>query len=98
MRGTSLFTPGNLSFADPHSDPPTALLVHEANVSLAGKEGSRTMPLEEFLIDMYETALQPEEILTEVAVPPLPTGWGHAYLRIERFYRPSHQVDSGSQP
>ena len=83
---------GNLSFADPHTDPPTALLVHEANVSLAGKEGSRTMPLEEFLIAMYETALQPDEILTKVAVPPLPTGWGHAYLRIERFYRPTVNV------
>lgn len=83
---------GNLSFADPHSDPPTALLIHEAKISLAGKDGSRTLSLEEFLVDMYETALQPEEILTEVAVPPLPTGWGHAYLRIERFYRPTVNV------
>jgi len=80
---------GNLCFADPHADPATALLVHQARVGLAGKKESRELPMEEFLVGMYETALRPDELLSEVKVPPLPEGWRHAYLRIERFYRPT---------
>jgi carbon-monoxide dehydrogenase medium subunit len=83
---------GNLCFADPHADPATALLVHEATVTVAGKETNRQLGMKEFLVGMYETALQPDELLTQVQVPPLPAGWGHAYLRIERFYRPTVNV------
>ena len=83
---------GNLCFADPHADPATALLVHETMVGITGKNGSRELPLNEFLVGMYETALQPDEILTEVKAHPLPSGWGHAYLRIEQFYRPTVNV------
>ena len=88
---------GNLCFADPHADPATALLVHEAMVTAAGKEKSRQLSLQEFLVGMYETALQPDELLTEVRVPPLPAGWGHAYLRIERFYRPTVNVAAAAR-
>ncbi len=83
---------GNLSFADPHADPATVLLIHEAKIGMTGKTGSRQLPLHEFLVGMYETALQADELLTEVRVPPLPGGWGHSYHRIERFYRPTLNV------
>lgn len=83
---------GNLCFADPHADPGTALLVYGASVVLEGSNGRRQMPLEEFLVGTYETALQPAELLAEVVAPPLPTGWGSAFLRVERFYRPTLNV------
>ncbi len=83
---------GNLCFADPHSDPPASLLVHEATVLLGGKNRERKLRLDEFLLGTFETALQPDEILCEVQVPPLPAGFGHACLRIERFQRPTLNV------
>jgi aerobic carbon-monoxide dehydrogenase medium subunit len=80
---------GNLSFADPHADPGTALLVHDATVTVAGPPGPREVALDDFFVSTYETCLEPNELLTEVQVPPLPSGWGWAYERIERFYRPT---------
>jgi aerobic carbon-monoxide dehydrogenase medium subunit len=80
---------GNLCFNDPHSDPGAALLVHEATVVVAGQEKERRMPLHEFLVGMYTTALEPDELLMEVQVPPLPLGWKGTYLRIHRLQRPS---------
>jgi carbon-monoxide dehydrogenase medium subunit len=83
---------GNLCFADPHADPPTALLVYDASVTVAGGDGGREMPLGDFLVGTYETALEPDELLTGVRVPALPEGWGSAFLRIERFFRPTANV------
>lgn len=80
---------GNLCFADPHADPPTALLVHDPAVTLWGPGGPRSLPLEEFLVGTYETALQPDELLTHLAVDPLPPDWTGSFLRIERFARPT---------
>jgi carbon-monoxide dehydrogenase medium subunit len=80
---------GNLCFADPHSDPGTALLVHDASVTVEGPGGPRSMPLDDFFVSTYETALDPTELLTEVQVAPLPSGWGWSFERIERFYRPT---------
>ncbi len=83
---------GNLCFNDPHSDPGTALLVHEAEVVLAHKDGLRQMPLSDFLSGMYATALEPGELLQKVLVAPLPLGWGAAYLRVHRYQRPTLNV------
>lgn len=83
---------GNLSFADPHADPGTALSVYEATAKVEGRGGERRLGIQEFLLGMYETALKPDEILTEVRVPPLPAGWRWSYQRIERFYRPTLNV------
>jgi carbon-monoxide dehydrogenase medium subunit len=83
---------GNLCFADPHADVATALLVHDTTVAVAGPEAEREMPLDEFLVGVYETALAPEELLMGVQVLPLPPDWAHAYLRVEQYYRPTLNV------
>jgi aerobic carbon-monoxide dehydrogenase medium subunit len=88
---------GNLCFADPHSDPPTALLIHEATVQLQSVYGTRCMPIDEFIVGTYETALRPGEILGGVRVPSLPAEWGWAYRRIERFYRPTLNVAAAAR-
>ena len=80
---------GNLCFNDPHSDPGTVLLVHNASVKVANYKGERQLPLDEFFQDMYATALRPNEILSEVQVPPLPEGMTSAYLRLHRYQRPT---------
>jgi carbon-monoxide dehydrogenase medium subunit len=83
---------GNLCFADPHADPGTALLAHDATVTVEGGNGPRQMSLDDFFVGTYETALDPSELLTEIQIPPLPTGWGWSFKRIERFYRPTVNV------
>jgi aerobic carbon-monoxide dehydrogenase medium subunit len=80
---------GNLCFNDPHSDPPTVLLIYEASVVAASEGGERQLPLEEFMIDSYSTALDPDELLLEVQIPPLPERMKSAYRHVHRFQRPT---------
>lgn len=61
---------GNLCYADPATDPPACLIAHKASVVLAGLGGERVLPIEDFIVDYYTTALAPAEILTEIRLPP----------------------------
>ena len=80
---------GNLSFAEPHSDPPTALLAYDATVTLHGTAGARTLPLVEFIRGSYETALEPDEILAGVTVPEPPGPAVGAYMKYGFHERPT---------
>jgi carbon-monoxide dehydrogenase medium subunit len=80
---------GNLCFNDPHSDPGTVLLVHDASVTLGSQRGERQIPLNDFFLDVYETALEPDELMLDVQIPSLPAGMKSAYLRLHRFQRPT---------
>ena len=72
---------GNLAHADYRLDPPPALLVHGAGVVLAGAGGERVVALKDFYRGMYETAMEPGEILVEVRVPHLDSAARTAYSR-----------------
>jgi carbon-monoxide dehydrogenase medium subunit len=80
---------GNLCFNDPHSDPGTVLLIHDATVTLGSHRGQRQLGLGEFYVDMYSTALEPDELLVEVNIPFLPAGMKSAYVRLHRYQRPT---------
>jgi carbon-monoxide dehydrogenase medium subunit len=62
---------GNLAHADPAQDPPPILLVLDAEVDIAGPGGRRRRPLDGFFVDVFETVLRPDEILTAIRVPPV---------------------------
>ena len=72
---------GGLAHADPAQDPPAALIALDARVKLTSKAGRRTVPVNEFFTDYYETVIQPGELLTEVIVPQAASGAHHAYLK-----------------
>ena len=72
---------GNLAHADYRLDPPPALLVLGAEITAFGPRGSRTIPLKTFFRDMYETALEPGELLVDVKIPSLPANSRAVYLR-----------------
>ena len=72
---------GNLAHADYRLDPPPALLVLDAEVVLAKGEDTRAVPLKAFYRGMYETVLEPGEILAEVRVPRAPEGARTVYSR-----------------
>ena len=69
---------GNLSHGDPMTDPGASFMALDAEVTLRSSRGERTVSVEDFFVDYYETALEPDEILTSIHVPP-PAGpaWSH---------------------
>jgi carbon-monoxide dehydrogenase medium subunit len=72
---------GNLAHADYRLDPPPPLLVLNAEVTAFGPEGPRTIPLKNFFCGLYETALDPAEILVDVKIPTMPVNSKAVYLR-----------------
>ncbi len=75
---------GNLAHADPASDLAPALLSLAAEVTLTGPGGERVVSLDDFFIDYFETALQPDELLTEIHVPNTDPGGGYYYKFAQR--------------
>lgn len=59
---------GNLVHADPAQDPPPILLVHDAEVVLRGRSGERVVALADFFVDVFETVIEPDEVLTTIRV------------------------------
>jgi carbon-monoxide dehydrogenase medium subunit len=72
---------GGIAHADPAQDPPPGLIALDARVRLVSKNGERTLPINEFFQDYYETAIQPGELLTEVIVPPVAAEARTVYLK-----------------
>ena len=70
---------GNLAHADPAQDPPPMLIALGAQAVLRSATAERTLPLEDFFQGYLTTALQPDEILTSVQLPPLPAGTRATY-------------------
>jgi aerobic carbon-monoxide dehydrogenase medium subunit len=69
---------GNLAGGDPLTDPGASLIALDAEVTLTSKQGQRTLALEDFFVDYYQTALNPGELLTEIRVPPPERpAWSH---------------------
>jgi len=75
---------GNLAHGDPANDHPATMLALGAQVVATGAGGERIIPIEEFFLSLFSTALQPEEILTEIRVPAPPARSGGAYFKLER--------------
>lgn len=75
---------GNIAHADPANDHPATLLALRAQVVATGPKGERVISIEDFFTGLFETALGPEEILTEIRIPvPAPRSAG-AYFKVER--------------
>lgn len=75
---------GSLVHADPAGDWGAAMLAAGAQVVLTGPDGTRTLSVDEFLVDTFTTALGEDELVTEVRVPIPPERSGGAYLKLER--------------
>ncbi len=63
---------GNLAHGDPAGDPGPVLIALNAAVRITNKEKERLMPLEDFFVDYFETALEEGELLVEVRIPVFP--------------------------
>ncbi|MDP6559140.1 MAG: xanthine dehydrogenase family protein subunit M [Candidatus Binatia bacterium] len=72
---------GNLAHGDSRLDPPPALFVLGADHVQFGTHGNRTVPIREFYRGMYDSALEPGEILTEIKIPPMAENSRAVYIR-----------------
>ncbi|MGY1630091.1 FAD binding domain-containing protein [Geodermatophilus sp. SYSU D01186] len=74
---------GTVAHSDPASDLPTALLALGGTAVVQGPNGRRSIPLTEFWLGFFETALSPDELIVEIRVPRTGSaGWAY-----EKFTR-----------
>jgi carbon-monoxide dehydrogenase medium subunit len=78
---------GALAHADPAGDLGAPALALDAEFVIAGSGGTRTVAAADFFVDLFTTAIEENEILTEVRIPKR-SGWGAHY---EKFVRVAHQ-------
>jgi carbon-monoxide dehydrogenase medium subunit len=74
---------GAVSHADPAGDLGAPVVALEATMTVVGPSGRRTVPADEFFVDYFTTALQPDEILTEIRIPKH-TDWAAHYEKLHR--------------
>ena len=75
---------GSLAHNDPAAELPAVMLALDAQMIAQGPEGTRTVQAEDFFAGTMETALAPDELLTEIWVPALPDGTGWAFQEAAR--------------
>ena len=75
---------GSAAHADPAADYPAALCALEAKVKLVRKDSERVMGIEDFFVDVLTTAVEPEEIITELVLPIEEPGTGVSYQKLRQ--------------
>jgi aerobic carbon-monoxide dehydrogenase medium subunit len=72
---------GNVCRASPSADTLPPLIADGASVKLFGRNGECTVLLEEFFVGPGTTSLKPDELVTEIVVPPPPPCTGKVYIK-----------------
>ncbi|WP_309493544.1 xanthine dehydrogenase family protein subunit M [Candidatus Hecatella orcuttiae] len=75
---------GSICSGLPFFDIPSALLTLDATVKAVSSSGERVLNVDGFFIDYFLTALKPNELITEIAIPKPPANTGSAFLKMER--------------
>jgi len=75
---------GNIAHGDAANDHPAVMIALRANVIITGSGGSRSVPIDDFFMGFYTTAVGETEILTELAIPSPSGKSGNAYHKLER--------------
>jgi len=75
---------GDLCHGDPKNDLPAAMLALNASFAIASKQGTRTVGSDAFFLGKFKTALEPNEILTEIQIPLEEGKVGSAYRKVRK--------------
>ncbi len=73
---------GSVAHGDPAGDMPSVLLALDAEFVAQGPDATRTIRAADLFTSLFETALAPNEVLTEIRVPKTQAGW--SYLKFNR--------------
>ena len=72
---------GAMAYADPALDTLPALIASDASVVIRSVHAERLVPVNEFFKGIYETTLEPNELISEIVVPQQPRDSGAAFLK-----------------
>jgi carbon-monoxide dehydrogenase medium subunit len=75
---------GDISHGDPGNDHPAIMLALGAALVLQGGGGERVVTADDFFVDLFTTALEPDEVLTEIRIPVPAAGTGWCYAKLKR--------------
>jgi carbon-monoxide dehydrogenase medium subunit len=75
---------GDISHGDPSNDHPALMLALGASFVLQGGSGERIVSADDFFIDTYMTALNEDDVLTEIRIPIPAAGSGWCYSKLKR--------------
>lgn len=75
---------GDISHGDPANDHPAIMLCLDASFVLHGPKGERVVAANGYFLGTYYTAIEPNEILTEIRIPIPPAGSGSCYAKLKR--------------
>jgi carbon-monoxide dehydrogenase medium subunit len=83
---------GSLAHADPAAELPAVSVALRARFRLVKAGGERWVEAKDFFAGLFTTALEPEEVLAEIALPPLPPRTGWSFQEIARRHGDYAQV------
>lgn len=75
---------GSLALADPAAEMPACMVCLEAEIVVQSVSGSRSIAAANFFQGIYDTALQPDELITSIRIPLLGSGWRFSFHEIAR--------------
>lgn len=84
---------GSVAHSDPAADMPGIVLALKATIVARGPNGQREIAADDFFQDLFTTALDVSEVVTEIRLPLLPAHSGSAYEKLAN--RASHYAVAG---
>lgn len=75
---------GNICHSDPASEMPLVLTLLDASMVICGTGSERVVPASEFFVGLFETAVKPDEMLTEIRIPSQPRDEGYAFQEVSQ--------------
>lgn len=75
---------GSIAHADPSAELVAATVAASASFRCRSHRGERWVPAEEFFVGLLTTVLEPDELLVEVSLPPMPPRSGWSFIEVAR--------------
>ena len=75
---------GSIVHADPSAELPAVCVAMKGRFRLRGLSGERWVSAQDFYVDLFTTALEPDELLVEIALPAMPARSGWSFMEISR--------------
>ena len=88
---------GSIAHADPAGELPALMVAVDARFRLLRQGRERWIEARDFFVALLTTALEPEELLVEIAVPAPPPGTGWAFEEVARRLGDYAQVGAAAR-